>query len=142
VPAQISSQSVSPWFEPAAPAYSLAIALIVVPVANRITVLLTRFARSPSSGFFWSSVHMVAMVTGDGMAVLTVSDTGIGMEPGDTERIFEPFVRLDVARARDTGGAGLGLAIARSIVVAHGGTLAVESQPGSGSRLTVRLPLV
>lgn len=76
-----------------------------------------------------------------GHAEITVSDTGIGIEPGDLERIFEPFLRLDGARARDTGGAGLGLAIARSIVIAHGGTLAAESRPGAGSRFTIRLPL-
>jgi two-component system OmpR family sensor kinase len=84
----------------------------------------------------------LGLVTGDGLGVFTVADTGIGIEPADTDRIFEPFVRLDAARARDTGGAGLGLAIARSIVVAHGGTLTVESRPGSGSRFVVRLPLV
>jgi two-component system sensor histidine kinase SenX3 len=83
----------------------------------------------------------LGMTTGDGAVEITVSDTGIGMAPADAERIFEPFVRLDEARGRDTGGAGLGLAIARSIVVAHGGTLAVESRPGSGSRFTIRLPL-
>jgi two-component system OmpR family sensor kinase len=77
----------------------------------------------------------------DGAAVVTVSDTGIGIEPADAGRIFEPFVRLDAARSRDTGGAGLGLAIARSIVAAHRGTLTVESRPGAGSRFTIRLPL-
>jgi signal transduction histidine kinase len=76
-----------------------------------------------------------------GTAEVEVSDTGIGLEPADAERIFDPFVRLDAARSRDTGGAGLGLAIARSIVAAHGGTLSVESGPGSGSRFTLRLPL-
>jgi heavy metal sensor kinase len=83
----------------------------------------------------------LALVPDGGWAVLTVADTGIGVEPADADRIFEPFVRLDAARSRDTGGAGLGLAIARSIVVAHGGTLAVESRPGEGSRFTIRLPL-
>jgi signal transduction histidine kinase len=76
-----------------------------------------------------------------GTAEVEVSDTGIGLEPAEAERIFDPFVRLDAARSRDTGGAGLGLAIARSIVAAHGGTLSVESGPGSGSRFTLRLPL-
>ncbi len=76
-----------------------------------------------------------------GTAEVEVSDTGIGLEPADAERIFDPFVRLDAARSRDTGGAGLGLAIARSIVAAHRGTLSVESRPGSGSRFTLRLPL-
>ncbi len=70
---------------------------------------------------------------------LVVEDTGIGIDPADTKRIFEPFVRLDAGRNRDTGGSGLGLAIARSIVVAHGGTLEVESRPGGGSRFTIRL---
>jgi heavy metal sensor kinase len=72
---------------------------------------------------------------------IAVQDTGIGMGPSDVERIFQPFVRLDAARARDTGGAGLGLAITRSIVLAHGGTVAVESVIGAGSRFTIRLPL-
>ena len=83
----------------------------------------------------------LGLTTGDGMAVVTVSDTGIGLDPADTDRIFEPFVRLDAARARGTGGAGLGLAIARSIAVAHGGMLAAESRPGAGSRFVLRLPL-
>ena len=83
----------------------------------------------------------LGLTTADGIAVLTVSDAGIGIAPADAERIFEPFVRLDAARARDTGGAGLGLAIARSIATAHGGTLSVESQPGAGSRFVLRLPL-
>jgi heavy metal sensor kinase len=76
-----------------------------------------------------------------GWASLAVSDTGAGMEPADLERIFEPFVRLEAARVRDTGGAGLGLAIARSIVVAHGGTLGAVSTPGAGSTFTIRLLL-
>ena len=83
----------------------------------------------------------LGLTTADGVAALTVSDTGIGIAASDTERIFEPFVRLDAARARDTGGAGLGLAIARSIAIAHGGTLSVESRPGAGSRFVLRLPL-
>ena len=84
----------------------------------------------------------LGLSAGDGAATVTVSDTGIGVEPPDTERMFDPFVRLDATRSRDTGGAGLGLAIARSIVTAHRGTLTVESRPGAGSRFTIRLPLV
>jgi heavy metal sensor kinase len=83
----------------------------------------------------------LALGVAPGHAEITVSDTGIGIDPGDLDRIFEPFLRLDAARARDTGGAGLGLAIARSIVIAHGGTLTAESRPGAGSRFTIRLPL-
>src|SRR5207247_3721266 len=70
-------------------------------------------------------------VTRDGEAALfVVEDTGPGVPAADAERIFEPFVRLDDARARDIGGIGLGLAIARSIVAAHGGTLTVERGAG------------
>ena len=76
----------------------------------------------------------------DASALLTVQDTGIGIAPEDQARIFEPFVRLDAARSRETGGSGLGLAIARSIVAVHGGSLSVDSTPGSGSRFTIRLP--
>ena len=83
----------------------------------------------------------LSLVAGDGTAMLAVSDTGIGVDAADAEAIFEPFVRLDAARSRDTGGAGLGLAIARSIIVAHRGTISVESRPGSGSCFSIRLPL-
>jgi signal transduction histidine kinase len=75
-------------------------------------------------------------------AVITVRDTGIGIPPDDLERIFDPFVRLDAARSRETGGAGLGLAIARSIVTAHGGTVRAEPGPGGGSLFTLRLGLL
>jgi heavy metal sensor kinase len=73
-------------------------------------------------------------------AVITVEDSGIGIESVDLERIFEPFVRLDEARSRATGGAGLGLAIARGVAAAHGGTLTVQSTPKTGSRFVLRLP--
>lgn len=74
-------------------------------------------------------------------AVVRVQDTGPGISPSDAERIFEPFVRLEAARARESVGAGLGLAIARSVVHAHNGTLSLESVSGAGSRFTFRLPL-
>jgi heavy metal sensor kinase len=80
-------------------------------------------------------------LTRSGPEVLVrVRDTGIGIDPADAGRVFEPFVRLDDARSRETGGAGLGLAIARSIAVAHGGAIVLDSAPGAGSLFTVRLP--
>jgi heavy metal sensor kinase len=75
------------------------------------------------------------------VGVVAVEDTGPGIDPAEAARIFEAFVRLDAARARDTGGAGLGLAIARSIATAHGGTLTVSRGAAGGSRFTLRLPL-
>ncbi|GAA4238015.1 HAMP domain-containing sensor histidine kinase [Actinomadura meridiana] len=76
-----------------------------------------------------------------GTAVVRVADDGPGVPPADRERIFERFVRLDDARARDEGGAGLGLAIARDLVLAHGGVLTVGEAPGGGAVFEVRLPV-
>jgi signal transduction histidine kinase len=75
-----------------------------------------------------------------GSAVLAVADDGPGIPREERERIFERFTRLDEARALDQGGYGLGLAITREIVVAHGGTVDVEGD-APGARLVVRLPL-
>jgi heavy metal sensor kinase len=83
----------------------------------------------------------LSLVARDGQARIAVQDTGIGIDPVDAARIFDPFVRLDAARSRDAGGAGLGLALVRAIVAAHGGTVNLESAPGTGSRFTIRLPL-
>lgn len=73
--------------------------------------------------------------------VLTVDDDGPGIAAADRELLFEPFVRLEASRARKTGGAGLGLAVVRSLVEAQGGDIAVGDAPGGGARFTVRLPL-
>ena len=82
-----------------------------------------------------SRVVVTASVV-DGQAVLTVTDDGPGIPEADRERVFDRFVRLDDARARDEGGSGLGLAIVADIARAHGGTAEVEA----GSRFVVRLP--
>ncbi|HSX99818.1 MAG TPA: ATP-binding protein, partial [Streptomyces sp.] len=73
-------------------------------------------------------------------AILQVMDDGAGVPEADRERIFERFVRLDESRARDDGGAGLGLAIARDIAVRHSGTLTVGDAPGGGALFELRLP--
>jgi signal transduction histidine kinase len=62
--------------------------------------------------------------------------------PGDRERVFERFVRLDDSRERRSGGSGLGLAIVREVVAAHGGTVEVADAETGGCRVEVRLPAV
>lgn len=76
----------------------------------------------------------------DGWALLTVDDDGTGVPAPDRERVFERFLRLDDARARDAGGSGLGLAIVRSIAAAEGGAAFVDISPLGGARFQVNLP--
>ncbi|MCC7104286.1 MAG: HAMP domain-containing histidine kinase [Chloroflexi bacterium] len=83
----------------------------------------------------------LALRRSGGAAQLTVRDTGVGIPPEDLPRVFERFYRADPARARDPGGTGLGLPIARWIVEQHGGSITLESTPGQGTLATVRLPL-
>jgi signal transduction histidine kinase len=80
-----------------------------------------------------------SLAESDGHAVLAVTDDGPGIPPGEAERVFERFTRLDPARQTD-GGAGLGLAIAREIVTRHGGTITVDPERDAGARLVVTLP--
>ena len=76
---------------------------------------------------------------GERDAELSVSDQGIGIAPEELAQLFQPFARGALARD-STGGTGLGLYISAQIVERHGGTIAVESEPGQGSTFTVRLP--
>jgi heavy metal sensor kinase len=76
----------------------------------------------------------------EGSVVMAVQDDGIGIAPEEQKKIFERFYRVDKARNRSHGGAGLGLAIARWIVEQHRGTITVDSADGKGSRFEVRLP--
>jgi two-component system sensor histidine kinase BaeS len=73
--------------------------------------------------------------------VLQVSDTGSGIAAEDLPRVFDRFYRGDTARSEQGGESGLGLAIARAYVQAHGGEISAASQVGQGSTFTIRLPL-
>jgi heavy metal sensor kinase len=82
----------------------------------------------------------IELATGAGQAQIVVRDSGIGIHESELELIFERSYRTDRARSRETGGAGLGLAIARWITEMHGGTIAAESRTGAGAVFRVSLP--
>lgn len=83
----------------------------------------------------------VELSTDNGSAVAEVRDTGIGISPEDIPHIFDRFYRADRVRSRESGGAGLGLAIGRWVAEAHGGEIRIESEVSKGSTFQVRLPL-
>jgi signal transduction histidine kinase len=86
---------------------------------------------------------MVSLAREGGEARATVGDNGVGIDPAFLPTMFEPFTQADTTLERATSGLGLGLALARQIVEAHGGTIAAESPGrGRGSRFTVRIPLI
>ena len=76
-----------------------------------------------------------------GEAVVSVADSGPGIEKKDLEHVFDRFYRVDTARTRQRGGTGLGLSIVASIVEVHGGRVGVTSEPGKGTTFSFRLPL-
>jgi two-component system, OmpR family, sensor kinase len=83
-----------------------------------------------------------ARVWRDGaMAVIDVDDEGPGLPPGEEERVFEPFYRLERSRSRETGGTGLGLSVARSIARLHGGDVVLSNRAGKGLRARVTIPI-
>ena len=71
---------------------------------------------------------------------MQVADTGAGIDPNDLPKIFDRFYRADRARTGGAGNVGLGLAIVKSIVLLHGGTIAVDSRPNSGTKMQIQLP--
>jgi signal transduction histidine kinase len=87
-----------------------------------------------------ASAVTVGLRETDDHVVLEVADDGPGIPSVDRERVFDRFVRLDDARARDEGGSGLGLAIVRKIVDSIGGSVEIADSPSGGAQFTVRLP--
>jgi signal transduction histidine kinase len=89
---------------------------------------------------YGGSAHLRSMIV-DKDFLLTVDDEGAGIPPEHRQAMLEPFSRLETSRSRGTGGAGLGLAIARSLTEAHGGALSIQQAPSGGARISVRVPL-
>jgi two-component system phosphate regulon sensor histidine kinase PhoR len=106
---------------------------------DRITQVITNLVRNAVNNTLDGGIISVEANLERDRVAITVSDTGIGMEPEDLERIFDRFYRTDQSRARDTGGSGLGLAIVRDLVTAMGGSVEAESTPGRGTVFHVGL---
>jgi signal transduction histidine kinase len=86
------------------------------------------------------AVRVRAMVCEADVCAIVVEDTGVGIDPADFDRIFEPFRQLEPSMTRRSGGTGLGLAVSWRFAQLLGGSIKVESTPGAGSRFTVTLP--
>jgi signal transduction histidine kinase len=108
---------------------------------GRMTQVLTNITENalrhtPEGG----QINLTAQNLGDGV-LLSIQDSGPGIQGQDANRIFERFYRADASRTRDEGGSGLGLAIAKSIVLAHNGKIWAESEPGHGLTVIIKLPI-
>ena len=97
-------------------------ALVHTPSDARVTVTVAQAADDPET------------------LTVTVADEGPGMDPADAARAFERFYRADASRTRSAGGTGLGLSIVASLVAAHGGSVGLDTAPGRGATVIVRLP--
>jgi signal transduction histidine kinase len=89
-----------------------------------------------SEGFIRVSVEK-----NEGVVLVKICDTGVGIPKEEQEKIFKRFYRVDKSRSRETGGVGLGLSIAEWIVHAHHGRIQVDSELNKGSTFTVTFPL-
>jgi signal transduction histidine kinase len=107
----------------------------MMQVLNNLVENAIRY--TPEGGSIILSAQLV-----DKMLEIRVQDSGAGISKDELDRVFERFYRSDPSRQREQGGSGLGLAIARSIVEKHNGRIWAESQPGQGTTIVIRLPLV
>jgi signal transduction histidine kinase len=101
-----------------------------------INLLSNAIKFTPEGG----AITLTTEVEEDGGFKLTVSDTGIGIAAEDLEKALEPFAQVDGAHSRNHEGTGLGLPISRALAELHGGTLDIESDPGLGTTVLVRIP--
>lgn len=112
-----------------------------IVLACRPTALGRSFRNLIENAVAYGSRARVSLRREDEAAVVEIDDDGPGIADADRARVFEPFVRLETSRSRETGGIGLGLSIARTIIHAHGGEIELSNRPEGGLRARVRLPM-
>lgn len=103
-------------------------------------ILVKLFSNAIKYNHRGGEVHFIASAEGSDRVVLRISDTGVGIQPEDRDRIFEPFSRLDYAEREGIPGTGLGLALSRFLVELMGGRIALTDNPGRGACFTLYLP--
>jgi signal transduction histidine kinase len=109
---------------------------------NRYTQILLNLLGNSLKYSQSNTTVAVTLTNGeDGSLMVKVKDQGIGIPQKDIPYIFERFYRVDKSRTRKTGGLGIGLAIVKDLVTAHGGTISVQSREGKGSIFTLEFPV-
>ena len=107
----------------------------------RPTALKRAFANLVDNALKYGERARVTLETASASLVVTIEDDGPGVPASELDRVFEPFYRLETSRSRETGGAGLGLALVRAAIAAHGGDVVLGNRPEGGLRATVTLPV-
>lgn len=101
-----------------------------------INILDNAIKFTPAGG----TIGVTVSQDGEASLIVRIADTGIGILPGEIPRLGERFYRADKARSREVGGTGLGLSIVKHLMAAHGGRLAIESNPGRGTTVSLCFP--
>jgi signal transduction histidine kinase len=112
-----------------------------LPVMCRPVAMRRALANLIDNALNYGGSAEVALVAEGGQAVVTIDDSGPGIPEQFLETVFQPFYRLESSRSRDTGGTGLGLAVARTIIRGHGGDIVLVNRPEGGLRVTVTVPM-
>jgi signal transduction histidine kinase len=112
----------------------------IAPYSGRLSALKRAVANLVDNAVKYGGVARVSCADGEDVLRIVVEDEGPGVPDGDLARVVEPYVRLETSRSRETGGVGLGLAVARDAARLHGGELKLENRREGGLRATLILP--
>ena len=112
-----------------------------VLAAVHLTTLKRALRNLIDNAIRYGDIARVTLTGQPGLAIITIADDGPGLPEDQLAAVFEPFVRLEASRSRDTGGVGLGLAIARTVLQAHGGDVTLRNRAEGGLEAVVRLPV-